>query len=296
MLDPKTIMLAMPCGDGRMMAETAGMLVSSRNLFAGISLTSECAVIQIARNTIADNFLRSPYEWLICQDSDIVARPEDYRLLLEPCDSEAKYWTPELTEEQVAALPAGAPPRPSRVRTNQDGLLRAADMLVAAEYAYKNDTLEPVKLGFGFVRIHRSVFETLMKLEHEENPVHKELVAIIAEMRDAAAKARDTEAFTPMSAALLETAARIEKCLPDPGGGPRLWQGVHNGRLITDFFPTGPIVSRFVPTAQWKGEDHGFFTLCHMAGIIPRIETRTRLIHIGRKGYPYMGPDGGGGQ
>jgi len=82
----------------------------------------------------------------------------------------------------------------------------------------------------------------------------------------------------------------------DKAGQPRLWQTSWQGRTFYDFFPSGPLISQFVPTGEWKGEDHGFFTLCMLAGIVPRIETRTRLVHIGRKGYPYFGPQTGGGQ
>lgn len=302
MLDPRSIMLAMPCADGRMMSETAGFLISMANRFGAVSFPAECSIIQIARNTIADNFLSSRFEWLVCQDSDVAASPEDYRLLLEPCDGEAEYFNPE--EPEAILKDAGAPPRPSRVIVSQlndpepgraldfnSRVAGSADMLVCAQYSYKNDSLEPVQLGFGFVRIHRSVFEVLQKLEHPKNPAHAELTSLAAQMRE------DADGLDPNGRALVQSYAnKIELNLPDPGGGPRLWQGSYKGRIVTDYFPTGPMLSQFVPTAQWKGEDHGFFTLCHMAGIIPRIETRTRLTHIGRKGYPYNGPGYGGGQ
>lgn len=297
MLDPRSILLAMPCGDGKMMAETAGMLISSRNLFAGISLTSECSVIQIARNVIADGFLSSTYEWLVSMDSDVVATPEDFRLLLEPCDQSAQYFDPENPD----AAPADAQPQPSRVLVSQvtdpppgrvpdlsSRMKGAADMLVCAQYSYKNDSLEPVQFGFGFVRIHRSVFEVLQKMEHPINPEREKYDRALDEINQFAAN----EGY-----ALPEEAFEVlKRNRPDLGGGPRLWQGSYKGRIVTDYFPTGPMLSQFVPTAQWKGEDHGFFTLAHMAGIIPRIETRTRLVHIGRKGYVYHGPGYGGGQ
>lgn len=299
MLDPRTIMVAMPCGDGRVMAETMGMLVSARNMFAGVMPVSECSVVQLARNVIADQFLSSTYEWLVCVDSDIVPSPEDFRLLLEPCDVEAQYWDGSESDDN---MPSAGQPRPSRVITGQltpqagkpldfnSKTAGSADMLVCSEYAYKNDTLEPVKLGFGFVRIHRIVFEKLQELKHPENPLRpqydkalEKLEALFTREHDAVLEHED----------ILEV---LKRSRPDPGGGPRLWQGSYQGKIITDYFPTGPMLSTFVPTAQWKGEDHGFFTLCHMAGIIARIETRTRLTHIGRKGYQYQGPEYGGGQ
>lgn len=280
-IDPRAVLVAMPCGDGRVMAETMGMLISSRNQFAAISLVSECSIVQLARNVIADRFLASPFEWLVSIDSDIVPRPEDLRLLLEPTDTQARYFDPAHPEDS----PAGAPPRPTRVsRTPGGKATDSADSLVVAEYAYKNDTLEPVKLGFGFVRIHRSVFEALQKLEHPVDPLAAEYESALEEL------SRLEPAVSP---SILVT---LSACRPSPGGGPRLWQGAYNGKIIYDYFPCGPQLSGFVPNAQWKGEDHGFFMLCHLAGIFPRIETRTRLVHIGRKAYEYQGPGTGGGQ
>ncbi len=301
MIDPRTVLVGMPCGDGRVMSETMGMLVSSRNLFSGITIKSECAIVQLARNEIATQFLDSPYEWLVSIDSDIVPRPEDFRLLLEPADLEAVYWRPNVSDAEAQA-PPGAMPVPSRVLTSlivsppeggrvdfDKRVQAAADMLVCAEYSYKNDTLEPVRFGFGFVRIHRIVFEKLIELTHPVNPDSALYESAIAELRKsgcAACKGAVSE----------ETLQVFERCRPEPGGGSRLWHGTRQGKMFWDFFPTGPQLSNFLPNAQWKGEDYGFFMLCHMAGIIPRIETRTRLVHIGRKAYGYEGPNVGGGQ
>lgn len=295
MLDPRSIVLAMPAGDGRNMTELTGMLISAKNCFAAFLPVMECSLTQLARNVIADQFLASSFDWLISVDSDTVPTLEDFRLLLEPCDLSAEYWEPGKED-----APAGAQPRPSRVIVSQlndpqpgkpldfnSRTAGSADMLVCAEYSYKSDALEPVKFGFGFVRIHRSVFEVLQKLEHPINPEREKYEQALATIKDW---------IGGPSGKLAEAIETLERNRPDPGGGPRLWQGSYKGRIVTDYFPTGPMLSQFVPTAQWKGEDHGFFTLCHMAGIIPRIETRTRLTHIGRKGYPYMGPGYGGGQ
>jgi hypothetical protein len=300
MLDPRSIMVALPCGDGRVMAETMGMLVSAKNMYGAISTVNECSLTQLARNVIAERFLQSPYEWLVSIDSDIVPTPEDFGFLLEPCDMSARYWEPGKDDADV---PPGALPRPSRVITSQlnapgpgqpldfnSRTAGAADMLVVAEYSYKNDTLEPVKFGFGFVRVHRSVFERLQAMEHPKNPLSQEYDKIIETLKGGKENGEISEYLSDRDLEVLQ------RCRPDPGGGPRLWQGSYKGKIIYDYFPCGPQISTFLPQAQWKGEDHGFFMLCHMAGIMPRIETRTRLTHIGRKGYPYMGPDYGGGQ
>jgi glycosyltransferase involved in cell wall biosynthesis len=57
---------------------------------------------------------------------------------------------------------------------------------------------------------------------------------------------------------------------------------MQNGDLVTDYFISGCRNHNFLT------EDVGFFTLCRMAGIYPRIEQRCNLIHVGKKQYPYQ--------
>jgi hypothetical protein len=68
-----------------------------------------------------------------------------------------------------------------------------------------------------------------------------------------------------------------------------------NGSLINQFFHKGDMVSDYfisgaIEAQHWRGEDTGFFLQCRLAGITPRIEQRTQLIHIGRKTYAYLPP------
>jgi hypothetical protein len=77
--------------------------------------------------------------------------------------------------------------------------------------------------------------------------------------------------------------------LKNEDGSPAIDQYMSNGTLISDYFISGSRQGR------WLAEDQGFFILCHMAGIVPRIEQRTNLIHIGRKQYQYNAPVIGAG-
>lgn len=309
MLDPRTILVTSPCYSGSNVSGLTGALVNSANLFAALSMPEECSHVSLVRNLIAANFMANPqFEWLVCIDNDTVPSRQDMELLLEPIDLEAKYLHPDdgtldddgtlMHERQQWA------PLPTRILCPQwidhahraSGRAKAmlpADVLVVSEYSYKNDTLQPVKLGMGFVRIHRSVFETLQELKHDGGPT----VEVRRDLLEQLKKAVDPlESFAPEQYVRADLVRQLIETAEDKAGQPRLWQTSFQGRKFYDFFPSGPLLSQYVPTAEWKGEDHGFFTLCMLAGIIPRNETRTRLVHIGRKGYPYFGPDTGGGQ
>lgn len=285
-IDPRTVLVAMPTITGQNHTELTGSLIACAMKFRSFFPLMECSHPSLARNVIAEVFMSNTNcEWLVCVDSDIAFHPQDFDILMETVDSSIDYSAPG----QVA---------PTRVTTAlcEQGqpidhkMMATADALVCAQYRYKRDDYDVVRLGMGFVRIHRSVFEALQKLEHEKNPLAEEYDAALVELDTwSATNARERQ--------IPETVMDVlRRARPDAGGGPRLWQAQRDGRLIWDYFPSGPILSQYLPTAEWKGEDHGFFTLCMLAGIIPRIETRTRLTHIGRKGYIYEGPDGGIGQ
>lgn len=279
-IDPRNVYLAIPCGDGRLMSETAGSVIQCMGLFGAISMPAECSHVSLVRNIIADQFLQSPFEWLICIDSDIRFRREDLLMLLQPKDPTAVY------ADSVT-------PAPTRIDTAVvSGTRTMADVLVVAEYSYKNDLLEPVKRGMGFVRIHRSVFRTLEQLKHDHGTVN-----IPGELWDRLLDSQWLEAndhhLKPYGPYVLKD---IQEKAEDTRGAPRLWTTRWRGRQFYDYFPSGPLLSQFIPTQEWMGEDHGFFTLSTLAGIIARNETRTRLVHIGRKAYEYQGPQTGAGQ
>jgi len=148
---------------------------------------------------------------------------------------------------------------------------------------------KPVQFGGGFYRAHRSVFAVLQGLKHQED-------GRIEVDRDAWLHFRNQIAPEPPDSDFVAALDRLESSITRHEGTPRLWQATHAGRVFYDYYPSGPLTAQHIPSGQWRGEDHGFWMLCQLAGLIPRIETRTRLIHIGRKGYPYLGPDEGGGQ
>jgi hypothetical protein len=288
-------MVGIPCHDGRNMAELTGMLVSCRDLFGAISMPTECSHPSLVRNIIADTFLRSPFEWLVGIDSDIVPGRRDFEYLLQEIDADEdeSYIPPDEPLDSVdRSLAPNRAPRPTRIEAAfqydniQDGdfpLRGLCDVLVCAQYAYKQDDFKPVQFGGGFYRAHRSVFSVLQQLKHTDNGRVEVDRALLESILDEPCDSFDDPRWDVLK--------QLRDSITSQAGSPRLWQAQHNGRVFYDYYPSGPLLSQHVPAGDWKGEDHGFWTLCMLAGLVPRIETRTRLIHIGRKGYPYFGPD-----
>lgn len=290
-IDPRTVYLAIPCADGRMMAETAAALLRIPKGFAAFSFPSEVSHVTLVRNHIADSFLRSGMDWLVSIDSDIYFTPEDWNFLLQPC-------APELEGPEQ--------PTPSRVlctrmlKHSSNSVVGqqivppsvcegVADMLVFSQYSYKNETEGNTDMGFGFVRIHRSVFEQMRELRHIEGPTVEVDRQLVSQLR----ALLDTPVGNPDG--VMNLVEMLCDSVIDHAGSPRLATMNWRGNAVTDFFPSGPLLNGIVPTPVWKGEDHGFFTLAMLAGIIPRRELRTRLLHIGRKAYAYE-PNTGSGQ
>lgn len=233
MFDQRSVMVAVPCYGGRVVCELAGSLIHASRFFGAVSFIPGVSHVALARNLIAEGFLRSPFEWLVSIDDDIGFHPNDFGLLMDACDA-----------DYDKRCEANSEPLPTRITCAQhngdpqSAYVAAADALVTAEYAYKVEPFTPCRQGLGFTRIHRSVFEAIQNLKHED-------------------------------------------------GSARTWQFTHQGRLLTDFYPCGALLAQIVPNAPWTGEDHGFFLLAKLAGIVPRIETRTQLYHFGIKAYPY---------
>lgn len=69
-------------------------------------------------------------------------------------------------------------------------------------------------------------------------------------------------------------------------GEARIDSFQYQGQMIADYFLSGCSEHR------WLGEDTGFFSLCRLAGIHPRVEQRCKLQHVGTKVYPYYPASG----
>lgn len=219
MIDPASVLIAIPAFDGRWESATgAGLFAIARAQMAvNLAKLDGNSNIALARNMVAHSFLKSPFEWLVFIDADMGFTADDYALLMD--------WTknppPPLNQElHDAATLAGI----AEERTA---------LLVSCEYARKVDNAPPARMGLGFARIHRSVFTALDALTLDSGE------------------------------------ARIDSFM---------FQGQH----VADYFLCGCVEHRYMT------EDTGFFSLCRMAGIHPRIEQRTKLDHIGKRIFPYF--------
>lgn len=65
-------------------------------------------------------------------------------------------------------------------------------------------------------------------------------------------------------------------------GEARIDAFMYEGQHVADYFLSGCSEHR------WLGEDTGFFSLCRLAGIHPRVEQRCKLEHVGKKSWPYV--------
>lgn len=236
MIDPKTVLIATPTHDGKVEAGYAGGLAAVfASGFAGNTMfLAGNSDIGAARNHIANAFLQSQFEWLICIDADIQFTAADFGLLMsvEPdvaMDRDADPMPEMMCYTRVEG-------RPGELK-GAEGIVQfeyAPELAVTAEYARKTELREPIRFGMGFVRLHRSVFEKLDALKNEE-------------------------------------------------GIPIIDQFMHQGRLVSDYFPAGTDGE-----GRRHGEDGAFWLRVRLAGITPRIETRTKLVHWGRQAYPYV--------
>jgi hypothetical protein len=65
-------------------------------------------------------------------------------------------------------------------------------------------------------------------------------------------------------------------------GIPWVQQGMYAGDLIWNFSPAG-----ITAAGDYRAEDHGFWQLVHLTKPTLRVETRTRLAHMGTCAYHY---------
>lgn len=259
MIDPLSVYVAIPALDGRQDCLNGGGLAAcaAAHLFGTHRYQLLCSDIRRARNLQAARFLEAEsFDWLFFLDSDIGFSEADFRTLM---DYPKYHNAPYLPERN-----------PEGTTLTDDGHA----LIVCAEYSKKTELLEPARFGLGFCRIHRSVFQRLL------------------DARD------DGIADIPRSA--LEETLRSQRELPDyeelirqlqsllarRDPAPRIGSFIDGGQVYHDFFPNGPGMD-----GHWFGEDTGFFHLCRLCGITPRIERRTSLLHVGRKVYPYANRD-----
>lgn len=222
MIKPNEVLVMMPVADGRNESQTTiGLFqIASFGMAKNLGTLPHCSNVALARNLCANGFLRTEFEWLFFLDYDIGFTADDFAIMMEYPGA-----PPPLDQElhDAATLIEVTPHNKPSFKT---------PLIVAAEYARKQEGAPPARLGLGFTRIHRSVFAELDKLNLESGE------------------------------------ARIDAFM-------------YEGQHVQDYFLTGCVEHR------WMGEDHGFFALCRMAGIHPRVEQRCKLEHHGKKAYPY---------
>lgn len=123
--------------------------------------------LDVGRNKVVEAFLKTPYPWLLWIDTDMAFNPREFDLVFELADEEER--------PMVSALyfKNGNPPGPCAfVNTFHNGASTPADGMVHADEIEIPEDREPVEVdgvGFGFVLIHRRVFE---EVAEEFGPTH----------------------------------------------------------------------------------------------------------------------------
>lgn len=142
-IDSTSVFLGRPCYFRPVASHTTAIEeLIYNNAIGGTYCLRNVSVVQMVRDQIAHFFLRrTTCEWLCWIDDDITFSQQDWTLLLE-----------------------------------QHGNEKA----VCAEYMKKTQDLSPqiADFGLGFARVHRSVYEALDDLRHEDNtprvPIYRE--------------------------------------------------------------------------------------------------------------------------
>lgn len=251
MIDPRQVFVAIPTYSGRIVAEAMGSLIHCTRYFAQISLTVGVSHVALARNFIAAKFLASGLEWLVTIDDDIAFVPSDFETLLEPV---ASFQGPLVSEAEA----------PTRIKCA--GLRPPDPELVGYAINYGQPPPGPVRMSI------------------EADAI---VCAEYSFKDDSLTPCRQGLGFTRIHRSVFEAIENLKHA----DGAARTWQFIKDGRLLTDFYPCGALLAQILPSAPWTGEDHGFFLLAQLAGFTPRIETRTKLFHVGTKAYPYAPGD-----
>lgn len=128
--DPRKVAVLLPVGDFRIDIECIMGVMRCMPFFARPIVFGGCSLVNEARNQLAHGFLNSfeKFDWAVWIDSDIAFTPEDWCALMD--DSKSPF--------------------------------------VVGAYPKKNEELTRVTTGFGFVKVHRKVFEAIADLKTDE--------------------------------------------------------------------------------------------------------------------------------
>lgn len=165
MIDPKSILIATPAASGEVVTGYAGGLAATfANGYAGnVTFLDGCSDVGSARCQIAHAFMRSTFEWLVFVDADIQFSHRDFGMLMQ-VEPDGQFDGVQIAYSRLGGV-KGA------LQAVDAGIAQFAwnpEVLVCAEYSRKTEAREPVRFGLGFCRIHRSVFERLNGLTHED--------------------------------------------------------------------------------------------------------------------------------
>jgi hypothetical protein len=155
MIDPRTVIVATPTFDDcNVSGYTDGLArCAASGMHAGRIKIAGCDV-RLARNILTHRFKMSEMQWMVFIDADIEFTPLDFALLMDyRLDNPVEPPDRGLVENATVMHVEGS---------------EWPAILSTAEYSRKVDTMDPVRFGLGFTRIHRSVFDRLDAMNNDD--------------------------------------------------------------------------------------------------------------------------------
>lgn len=151
MIDPRTVLVATPTYDGKVVAGFAGGLsaCAAARMYGNVAFLP-AVPIGLARNLLIAGFLSlKEFQWIVFIDSDIGFSANDFNILMDYPIPGDRYMRLERNDPDTTV--------------DADGHA----LIVTAEYSKKLLSSEPAKFGLGFTRIKKDVFEIMIKAVDE---------------------------------------------------------------------------------------------------------------------------------
>jgi GT2 family glycosyltransferase len=130
----------------------------ARELVGCLTAQSGGTLVSYARNLLAENLLKSPYQWLLMVDADMAFTPDNVADLAEAADQDER---PVITGVCATLNPAGTATIPAIYRANLDATGAIFNFITRGKTLPADGVHQVDACGAAFLMIHRSVLEKI---------------------------------------------------------------------------------------------------------------------------------------